>query len=233
MIPLTVVAIVTGVALLWIWKRFSNQERIAIARRQMRARIYAMRLYADEPATVLRAQGQLLLWTGRYLAGMLRPMAVSAVPLLVLLAALDNVYGHRALKPGESAIVTARFTAADPRWMGATLEGQGVTVETPGVRALDRHEVSWRVRARNADLASVRLRMGRTEIEKTIRCGRAWAVPAMPWDSRPAIEAPEAPCPAATLDIFNSSYSVDWRVWFSLVGVAVMLALRRRFAVSL
>src|ERR1035437_1800529 len=80
---LTAIAAVTGVVLLWVWKRFSNQERIALAKRKTRAQLYAMRLYTDDPALIFRAQRQLLLWTGRYLAGMLRPTSVAIVPLLV------------------------------------------------------------------------------------------------------------------------------------------------------
>ena len=94
---LTAIAVVTGAVLAWVWKRFSNQERIALAKRQTRARLYAMRLYADDPALVFRAQGQLLLWSARYLAGMLRPTAVAIVPLLVLFLQLDSVYRHRAI----------------------------------------------------------------------------------------------------------------------------------------
>jgi hypothetical protein len=137
--------VVAGLALLWVWQRFSNRERVALAKRQMRARLYAIRLYADEPAMVLRAQGELLIWTGRYLAQMLRPMAIASVPLLVLSVQLDNIYGHRPPAPGESAIVTAQFGGGtDVRALGATLEGRGVVVETPGVRIPSRRQVCWR-----------------------------------------------------------------------------------------
>src|ERR1039457_2819306 len=103
---LTAIAAVTGVVLLWVWKRFSNQERIALAKRQTRAQLYAMRLYTDDPALIFRAQRQLLLWTGRYLAGMLRPTSVAIVPLLVLFLQLDNVrwrLGNRLSLPRSSA----------------------------------------------------------------------------------------------------------------------------------
>ena len=116
---LTAIAAITGVVLLWIWKRFSNQERIVRAKRRMRAQLYAMRLYADEPTIVFRAQGQLLMWSARYLAGTLRPVAVAFVPLLLLFPPLDNAYGHRPLAPGESVVITARFPAAAAADMAA------------------------------------------------------------------------------------------------------------------
>src|ERR1700683_4189018 len=89
---LTAIAAVTGAVLRWVWKRFSNQERMALAKRRTRAQLYAMRLYADDPVLVLRAQGQLLLWSAGYVAQTLRPTAVAIVPLLFLYVQLDNVY---------------------------------------------------------------------------------------------------------------------------------------------
>jgi hypothetical protein len=217
---LTAIAVVAGLALLWVWQRFSNRERVALAKRQMRARLYAIRLYADEPAMVLRAQGELLIWTGRYLAQMLRPMAIASVPLLVLSVQLDNIYGHRPPAPGDSAIVTAQFGGGtDVRALGATLEGRGVVVETPGVRIPSRRQVCWRVRAiprlKAAPPGSVLLRAGGVEISQAIRCGHAW------WERPPRIEVS---CSAATVDVFG--FDVDWAVWFLIVSGITMLALR-------
>jgi hypothetical protein len=218
---LTAIAAVTGVVLLWVWKRFSNQERIALAKRQTRAQLYAMRLYADDPALIFRAQGQLLLWSARYLAGMLRPTAVAIVPLLVLCLQLDNVYGHRPPARGESAIVTAQFSGgADLRTLAATLEGRGVVVETPAVRIPGRRQVCWRVRAVTGASGSVLLRVRGAVIAKAVQCGHGWGSPSI-----------DVSCPAATLDVFG--FGIDWAVWFLLVSLVTMLVLRKRFGVVL
>ena len=83
----------------------------AIAALWRGVQIYGMRLYAGEPALILRAQGQLLLWTARCLTGSLRPTAVSM------------------LAPGESATVTGQFSSADRGLLAATLEGRGSRAE--------------------------------------------------------------------------------------------------------
>jgi hypothetical protein len=226
---LTGIAAATGVALLWVWKRFSNQERIALAKRQTRAQLYAMRLYADDPALIFRAQRQLLLWTARYLAQMLRPTAVAIVPLLVLFLQLDNVYGHRPLAPGESAIATAQFSrGADLGTLAATLEGRGVVVETPAVRIPDRRQVCWRVRAVMADSGYLILHAGGSAIAKAVECGRGLVIPRMRWSGSPSLEVS---CPAAPINVLG--YGVDWPVWFLLGSLLTMLALRRRFGVAL
>ena len=223
MLSLTAIAVVMGGALAWVWKRFANRKLIALAWRQMRAQLYAMRLYADDPALVFRAQWQLLRWIGRYLVQMLRPSVVAAVPLLVLCTQLDNIYGHRPLAPGESAIVTAQFNGfAEPDMFGATLEGRGVVVETPGVHLPGRRQVCWRVRTVTTTPASLLLHLPGAVIAKTIQCGRGLRYP---WIARlagsPSIEVS---CPAAGVDIFG--FRVDWAVWFGIVSLATMLVLR-------
>ena len=92
----------------------------AIAALWRGVQIYGMRLYAGEPALILRAQGQLLLWTARCLTGSLRPTAVSM------------------LAPGESATVTGQFSSADRGLLAATLEGRGSRAEAcaPGHRGI-------------------------------------------------------------------------------------------------
>jgi len=224
---LTAIAVVTGTVLLWVWKRFSNQERIALAKRQTRAQLYAMRLYADDPVLVIRAQGQLLLWSARYLAGMLVPTAVAIVPLIVLFLQLDNVYGHRPLAPGESAIVTAQFSrGADLRTLAATLEGRGVVVETPAVRIPDRGQVCWRVRPVTAAAGSVLMHVRGRTISKAVACGHGLSIPTARWGQRPAIDVS---CPAATIDVCG--YGIDWPVWFLLVALVTILLLRKRSGV--
>jgi hypothetical protein len=212
---LTAIAAATGVLLGWVWRRFSDRARVAQAVRQTRARLYAVRLYADDPGLVFRAQRQLLWWTWRYLVLMLRPTAVAIVPLFVLFPLLDDAYGHRPLAPGESAVLTAQFDAgADVSTLAAVLEGRGVVVETPGVRIPSLREVCWRVRAVTSAPGSVLLRMDGATIGKAVKCGH--------WPGSPSIDVS---CPAASLDIFG--FGIAWPVWFLAVSGITMLVARR------
>jgi hypothetical protein len=228
---LAAIAAVSGVVLLWVRKRFSNQERMTLAKRQARARLYAIRLYADDPWLMLRAQGQLLLWVARYLAGTLRSTAIALVPFVVLWLQLDNVYGHRSLRPGESTIVTAQFAeGADLRTLAATLEGRGVVVETPALRIPDRRLVCWRVRAVTGAPGDAALAPGRVllkvrgeVIERDLKCGDGWGISKARWSGSPSVEIF---CPAARLDILG--FGVDWSVWFLVVASTTMVALRKR-----
>src|ERR1035437_7356407 len=102
---LTAIAIAVACALLCVFKRCSDQARIQVAKRKIRAYLLAFRLFGDEPAMIFKSQWQLLVWNLRYLALMLRPTVVTIVPLALLLFHLDAVYGRRPLRAGEAAIV--------------------------------------------------------------------------------------------------------------------------------
>jgi hypothetical protein len=243
---LTAIAIASGVGMLWVFGRFSDQERIHLTQRKMRANLYAFRLFADEPALIFRAQKQLLLWNARYLGLMLRPSVVIFVPVVILLTQLEAVYGRRPLAAGESAIVTAQFNAgADLRAFAPSLVGHGVVVETPAVRIPDQAQACWRVRAASVSSGSVWLRVPGAAISKTVQAGSGLryisarrVASFFDWLHYPAeARLPQTGIrwigvsyPYAAIDVFG--FSVDWLVWFCTVTLLTMLAFRNRFGVS-
>ncbi|MGA2590153.1 MAG: hypothetical protein ABSH32_09580 [Bryobacteraceae bacterium] len=240
---LTAIAMAAGATLAWAFGRFSDQERLALVKRKLRASLYAFRLYGDEPALIFRAQKQLLLWNARYLALLLRPMALTIVPTLVLLIALDAVYAHRPLAAGESAIVTAQLNRVAGLDMPMpSLEGRGIAVETPTVRLTDQHQVCWRVRAIGAAPGSVLLHVAGASMVKAVQAGSGlryiserrvsslfdWL--RYPGESRlpaGAVRWIEVSYPAGAIDVFG--FAINWLVWFCAVSLLAALALRGRF----
>ncbi len=223
-------AVLTAAAWLWVFRRFSRRERIALAKRQVRARLYAMRLYGGEPALIVRAQKELLLWNLRYLALMLRPTAAVIIPAVILYAQLDHLYGRRPLAPGESAIVTAGFGAdAGLLTVEPTLEGHGIVVETPAVRLPGRRQACWRVRAPGAASGSVTLRLPGVAAVKTVDCGSGlrYLSARRTVSARGKVRWIEVSYPAAKPSLFG--YRMEWPVWFVVVGLAAMLVLVRAF----
>ena len=243
---LTAIAIATGIAMLWVFGRFSNAEQAALAKHKIRANLYAFRLYADEPALIFRAQKQLLFWNARYLASMLRPSAVLLVPATLLMFGLDAVYGHRPLSGGGSAIVTAQFGGGnDVGSLAPTLEGRGIAVETPCVRIPSERQFCWRVRAMGAASGSVILRVAGASFAKAVRAGAPSGVIAerrvaslfdwlrYPGESRlPSgpLRWIEVSYPGATVDVFG--YGAHWLLWFVGVSLLTMLLARKRFGVT-
>jgi hypothetical protein len=244
---LTAIAIAFGIAMLWSYRRFSNQEQVEQAKRKMRAHLYAFRLYSDEPALIFRAQRQLLFWNARYLTLMLRPTAVVLLPVTLLMVALEAMYGHRPLAAGESTIVTVQFRdGTDAHSLAPTLEGAQIAVETPSVRILDRRQASWRVRSLGATSGSVTLRVAGVTVSKAIRAGAPSGLVAerrvaslLDWLRYPGeSRLPSGPLqwigvsyPAATVNILG--FGAHWLVWFLAVSLFTMLVAKKPFGVNL
>jgi hypothetical protein len=247
---LTAIAIAAGVAMLWAFARCSDQARIEVAKRKLRAHLLAFRLFSDEPRLIFRSQKQLLIWNARYLALMLRPTLVMMLPLVVLLWHLDAVYGHRALGMGEAAIVTAQMDAATNLLaVSPTLAGRGVAVETMPLRLQDTRQFLWRVRvvepASAANSRAAVMQLDGASVEKTVQSGAGldylserrvgswftWL--RYPAESRlPAgpVEWIEVRYPSADVSVFG--IGMHWLIWFCIVNLLTMLALRKRFGVT-
>jgi hypothetical protein len=239
---LTAIAIAAGLAIGWTFRRFTNAEQAALARRKGRASLYAFRLYADEPALIFRAQKQLLLWNARYLAAMLRPTAVILLPAALLMSGLDTVYGRRPLAPGEAAIVTAQFSGAGGAGLPApALLGRGIAVETPGVRIAGERQFCWRVRAGSGASGSVLLLVNGLALAKDVRAGAPSGPIAerrvaslLAWFRYPGesllpghfVRWIGVSYPAATVNVFG--FGVYWLVWFIFVSLIAMWLAKRK-----
>jgi len=242
-LSLTAISLVVSVAMLWAFGKCSDQAAIREAKRKIHAHLLAFRLYADEPAQIFRAQGQLLLWNLRYLALMLRPTAVTILPLALLLFHLDGLYGRRALHAGESAIVTAQFAQAVDA--NASLSGSGVAVETPALRIPAERRVLWRVRAVSDTPGTLSVQLPGGAQRKSVQAGSALSyiserrVASLPaWVLYPG-EAPLAGGPLESIsveypaaDVSVLGFGVHWLVWFCVVSLAGMLVLRKRLNVT-
>jgi hypothetical protein len=243
---LTAIAVAAAVAMLWAFKHCSDQARILVAKRKIRGYLLAFRLFADEPAMLFKSQGQLLVWNLRYLALMLRPTAVTIIPLALLLFHLDAVYGRRPLHAGESAIVTAQVSGGPAQSLASlSLEGQGIAVETPPLRLPEERRVCWRVRALKGESGNVRLSMQGASVMKSVQAGapaaylserRVSSLPewlCYPGEARlpvPTLSSIAVEYPSAEINVFG--FGVHWLVWFCVVSLIAMLVFRRWLRVT-
>ncbi|MGB8477210.1 MAG: hypothetical protein WCE63_00035 [Acidobacteriaceae bacterium] len=251
LISLTVLGILTGIAILPVFGRFSNTEGIALAKRKIRAALYEFRLFGDEPRLVFRAQGQLLLWNARYLGLMLKPAAVVILPIIALTMMMDTVYGHRPLQVGEETLVTARVADnVDLNAISPQLRGNNITVESSSVRLPDQHRVVWGVRATAPGNDNLSLSLpgsaatGNTAQKRADvgaglyvlsdrRVSSLWSwllYPGerlLPRNSR--FRWIEIEYPDAEVNLFG--FSIPWIVWFIVVSWITAFALRKPFGV--
>ncbi len=176
---LTILSLITAVAVLLAFKWTGDQRALVAAKRAMQAAVFEMRLFNDDLRAMLRAQGEVLRHTLRYLRLSFVPTLWLLVPMLALMLHMDFHFGYAGLAIGEAALVKARFAdaAATPQGVAlATLEApEAVRVETPGVLLPSEREITWRIRPRATGSYELRVHMGGTVLGKTLLVSNAVA----------------------------------------------------------
>ncbi len=245
-LSLLAISLAAGVLLLWIFARTSDQAAIRITKKRLQARLLEMRLYADDPRVVLRAQRALLTENLRYFGLMVRPAAIATVPMLLVLILLDGFYGRRPLEPGRSTIVTVGLGAPLDPPPAALAASDGFRVETPPAHAVTEREISWRIRAERAARGELRFEVGGAKAVLAVRSGgglpllggrrsrslTSWLV--VPWERRlesSLIERIEVEYPSREISYFG--LETHWLVWFLVFSMGGAFLLKSRFGVTL
>jgi hypothetical protein len=179
---LAVLSLVTAVAVLLAFKWTADQRALVAAKRAMQAAIFEMRLFNDDLAALLRAQGDVLRHTLTYLRLSLAPTLWLVVPMLALMLHMEFHFGYTGLTVGEAVLVKVRLAAPAAPVRGsragnalrqatppATLEApDGLRIETPGVWLPSAGEVVWRIKPRAPGSYELRLHMGDAVVGKTL-----------------------------------------------------------------
>jgi uncharacterized membrane protein (DUF106 family) len=145
----TVVAVVTGVLLLAVFKYTSDQRAIQRVRNDINAHLLALKLFKDSARVSLRAQGRILRGAFWLFVLAIVPMLVMAVPVTLLLGQLALWYQARPLRVGEDAVITLKLNGdAGSAWPAVSLQPTDTILVTVGpVRVRSKREVCWDVKA--------------------------------------------------------------------------------------
>jgi hypothetical protein len=246
-VGLTCLSIAAGAAMLWVFGKTSNQQRMKQVKRRVQAGLLELRVFVDEPVISLRAQRTLLAANLNYLFLALRPALWMIVPVGLLLVHLEAFYDRAPLPLSQPALDTMGMTAGwDPSAPPPVLIAPAnVAVMDPPVRAAAAREVSWRivpwspVSAENLEFefngqqVSKRLEAGsgqRYVPGRRVRSG--WGMILSPGEGRiqsDFAEWIEISYPGAGLRVFG--FRVNWLVWFFVVSMVAALLLKKRFGV--
>ncbi|MGE5570583.1 MAG: hypothetical protein ACM3S5_16220 [Rhodospirillales bacterium] len=241
---LALLSAAAGIGMIWVFGKVSNQARIRTAKRKVQAHLLELRIFSDEPAVSWRAQRSLLRANLGYAGLMLRPVLVLALPTVLLLVHLEGFYGRAPLPVGRPAIVTVAMRG--PAVTAPVLMApEGIEIETPPVRVLNRNEVSWRIRPVAPVSGYLHFTIDGRTVSKRIEAGgaplfvpgrRVASAYAALWrPGEPRIGAGriawiDIQYPEASVSLFG--FSTDWLVWFFILSMASALLLKGRFKVS-
>jgi uncharacterized membrane protein (DUF106 family) len=164
-----------GVLALWVFKKTSNQRRIADVKRRIHACLFEIRLFNDDVAAILRAQGEILRHVAHYQALALKPMIFILPPLVLIMTQLHAFYGFRGLEPGERALVRAVLVSGAGERSGTARPPitlalpAGLHLAADAVWAPELGEMLWQVAADSPGDYELAFTVGDQVIPKTLR----------------------------------------------------------------
>jgi hypothetical protein len=248
MMSLAALGVALGLVLLLVLRKVSNQGAIRNIRRQLQACLYELRLFIDEPALVWSAQMRLLWLNARYLALMLRPALILAVPMIFLFSLLEPFYGKAPLAIAETSIVTLKLVHPRAALVAAPIlqPPDGIEVETPAVRMQGTGLICWRIRAVKSTSGLMRVVFPTEIVTKEITSGtnpkflsprRVRSLWQLFWHPT------EGPLPTGNVDWIEIDYpsrTIDWLglewpwfVWLLLFSTGTAIALMRPLKIAL
>jgi hypothetical protein len=243
----TLVAAITGVALLAVFKYTSNQQAIKRVKDDVKANLLALKLFNTGASVALRAQGRILRAAFALLALAIVPMLVMIVPVSLALGQLSLWYQARPLRVGEDAVVTVKL-GAGTAWPEVRLApAAAVDVAVGPVRVLDRREVCWSIQALEPGHHRLVFQVGDETGEKDLAVGdRFMRVSARKpdWDLADALLhpaerpfAPGSPFRSIAVDYPKragwTSGSDSWVIYWFIVSMVSGFAFRRLLNVNL
>lgn len=237
-----VISFLTGILMLWLWGKISNQEGIKRVKDRIRGNLIGVRLFQDDLRITLLLQGRIFRHTLNYMRYAVLPMLVLLVPVILVMIQLNLRFSVRPLEPGQRTLVEAKVRDLEALHGSIELEvPEGVVVETPAVHNTLEGEATWRVRADQPGRYKVTVRVGQDSVEKDLVAGSSWGkVSALRtgknlWEMllwpgeapiRPAgaIESVEVRYPPLAMPLFG--WNIHWLVYFFVLSLAFGFAFK-------
>lgn len=104
---LIIMALLSAVVGLVLFKRLSRQKHLARLRNRIRGNIIQLSIYPDQFGIVLASLGAVLADTARSLAESVLPLLVISLPLSVIMLEVNNHCGSEPLAPGGEFVIHA------------------------------------------------------------------------------------------------------------------------------
>jgi hypothetical protein len=183
------VSVLYGVLAVLIFRRLTEKSSVGRTVNRILAHVMELGLFIDSPSLVFRAQRDLVRENLRLLRLTILPGAILALLFALLYPPMNTMYGRAPLPIGEPSVVTIQMK--DAAMPAVQLEApEGIIVETPAIRILHDHQISWRVRPLRPTTADFKFRL----------------------DNHSAIRSIEIPYPAARIA------GLPWLAWFVLIS---------------
>ena len=169
----TIIAAITAVILLTIFKYTSNQQAIGRIRDDIKANTLALKLFKDSLSVTLLSQARLFKGAFKLLLYAIVPLLVMVLPVSLLLGQLGLWYQTRPLLPGEEAVVTMKLNGniGSPLPPTSIISTPGAQVVSGPVRVFSKREIFWKIKANEAGRHRIVFQVNGRQIEKELAVG--------------------------------------------------------------
>lgn len=250
-VGLLVVSVVTGVVMLFIFGKTSDQAKIAETKGKLWAYIMEMWLFRNSPRVMFCAIGSVAKTNVQYLRHSLRPIVFLIIPVLFIMVQLGIRYADQPFEVGDTAVVTVQLRdGVVASESGIELDvPDGLSLASPPLRIDSEREISWLLGIERCGTRSLTFRTPDGDVTKSIaactRDGTARLSAMRPragtWDaflypSEPPIER------GSSIERITVEYpprdgllfglSVHWLWIFFVVSVAAGFALKGVFGIE-
>jgi uncharacterized membrane protein (DUF106 family) len=250
-VGLAVVSVVTGVVMLLIFGKTSNQKKIAETKDKLKAYVMEMWIFRNDTIVMFAAIGRVLKSNLQYLRHSLRPLVFLMIPVLIIMVQLGIRYADEPLMPGDRAVVSVKLKegAVASRTDLELVAPKGVRVTSPALRIDSKAEVDWEILAELPGHHELVLETPGGPVSKTLdvgperRLGKVGALkpranswnaflyptePPIPGDS--VIESVHVTYPHRELRFFG--ITIHWLLAFFVISVAAGFALKGVFGIE-
>jgi len=262
LVGVAVWSVVVGIVMLLVFKRTSDQDRLAAVKRRIHACLFEIRLFNDDLVAILHAQAEILRHNATYLRLSFKPLLWMIVPLVLLIGQLQYHYGYQPLRPGDRVLfkveldqgwATAVDTAAPPQRPAVDLElPGGLEVDGPGVWIPELNEMDWRLTASAAGDYEVGVMVAGESFAKSVRVSdevvrvspyrpSTRLIDQLTWPAEPPlpkggpIRSIAVGYPAAEMAALGLAVRSEyaWMVVFFVLSIVVAFILRKPFGVTI
>lgn len=250
-VGLLVASVVTGVVMLLIFGKTSNQKRITETKDKLKAYIMEMWIFRNDTLVMFSAIGNVFRNNIQYLRHSLRPLVFILVPVLIVMVQLGIRYGNQPFDPGDTTILVVELRdGLRPTEVDIELSApMGLRVLSPPLRIDAQHEVDWKIQTLMPGTHEVSLRVGDEVLAKSVAVGPELRVQTLA-DIRPTagtwsafLYPSEAPIPrSSAVKAIHLGYpprelrlfglNVHWLIAFFVVSVAAGFALKGVFGID-
>ncbi len=171
-------SLLSSLSILYLFKWFSNQEKIKYHKRLMLGYILQLRLYQDRLSIIASSVLQILKHNLLYIRYTLPSLVFIVVPVFLACAVLNARCGYEPVKDGERLIlqVSLKNSQQEPLLFSSVgcMVSDGISLETPPLRIPSENTVLWRACIRNIepeDEMFFTIKVGKSVVQKKVLTG--------------------------------------------------------------